>query len=628
MSRNVRSVLAIATILAAPSLALGQTSGKPVYQQASLVTSSRLQGLVRDEKGHAVGGAMISALAIGNGITGMQLSDANGRFQLPLPPGTYVVRANRAGYTSCRDQVLLPASRSLEYNITMTRQPGADADRPVMLAGAGGSATARPPAGAAAPKADASDADHPHDELAWRLRQLTRTALRDTAPVDVPDGRAQGFKPKSSLFDWVFVGSARAATSFLTNTPFTGQLNFLTSSMLAPAVGASPSALPRGIAYAVVGAPVGNRGDWTMRGSMNSGDGSSWAVLGEYQARAASTHAFRVGASYSLQSFTGGDPESLSSASGATRSAGGLYGFDRWRVTRGLELDYGVRLDRFDYVQRSELLSPRLGTRVAVLPGTYVIAFASQRMVAPGAEEFLPPVTGPWLPPERMFDPLGSNGFIAERVRRYELGLEHQFGSRALAVRHFHETSANQLVNLFALNGAPDFAALPGRYYVGSAGGVDVDGWDVRASGTLIGRLKGRVDYSVAHAHWLLDGDAALLALLAPSVAGRDLSRIHDLTTALEANVPETATRVSLVYRMNSAFSHTAAGQTSPGLGGRFDLQINQALPFQPIRGSRMELLFAMRSLFRDLREPGSMYDELLTVAPPMRVIGGLQIHF
>jgi hypothetical protein len=32
--------------------------------------------------------------------------------------------------------------------------------------------------------------------------------------------------------------------------------------------------------------------------------------------------------------------------------------------------------------------------------------------------------------------------------------------------------------------------------------------------------------------------------------------------------------------------------------------------------------------MFHDLREPGSMFDELLTVAPPLRVIGGLQIRF
>jgi hypothetical protein len=48
-----------------------------------------------------------------------------------------------------------------------------------------------------------------------------------------------------------------------------------------------------------------------------------------------------------------------------------------------------------------------------------------------------------------------------------------------------------------------------------------------------------------------------------------------------------------------------------------------------PFSGSaRWEVLVGMRNLFRDPNEAGSIYDELLVVHPPKRVIGGVLIKF
>jgi hypothetical protein len=61
---------------------------------------------------------------------------------------------------------------------------------------------------------------------------------------------------------------------------------------------------------------------------------------------------------------------------------------------------------------------------------------------------------------------------------------------------------------------------------------------------------------------------------------------------------------------------------------GRFDLRLHQALPYQPIRGASLEVLVAVRTLFRELGRGGSFYDELLTVSPPLRLMGGVQVRF
>ena len=60
---------------------------------------------------------------------------------------------------------------------------------------------------------------------------------------------------------------------------------------------------------------------------------------------------------------------------------------------------------------------------------------ASRNLVAPGAEEFLPPpADGPWLPPERTFSSLfgALRRMRAEDVRHLEIGFAHEFGREQL----------------------------------------------------------------------------------------------------------------------------------------------------------------------------------------------------
>jgi hypothetical protein len=56
-------------------------------------------------------------------------------------------------------------------------------------------------------------------------------------------------------------------------------------------------------------------------------------------------------------------------------------------------------------------------------------------------------------------------------------------------------------------------------------------------------------------------------------------------------------------------------------------VQINQALPFD-LAGTRWEVLVGVRNLFRDPNDPASVYDELLVVKPPKRVVGGFLVRF
>lgn len=619
MSRPVAFVLAAAAAaVAAPSFAQVSRAPRPVTVEASS-RSGVVQGVVRDDRGAVVSGVAVTAIGTSQA---QARTDITGTFSLPLVPGDYVLRATRDGYVSpYREWVRIGASARLERNITITRQPGLP-DRPVLLASAA----------LASPNTMAEREPSPPPQvantslMAWYLRHLPRTILRD----GTSDPRRADYRNLPSFLDWVVTESARATTSFFADTDFSGHVDFLTTNAMSSSQGWLPAGRPRGIANIAVGAPVGVHGDWRVRGAMSTGGLASWVVLGEYEARDARTHAFRAGMSYGSQRPADMASVALLQTADRSRSVASVFAHDRWRLRPGIELDYGLRLDRFDYVEGQHFITPRVGARVAVAPRTFVTALALRAAVAPGLDEFLPPPSaGPWLPPERTFAALVPGApFRFERVVRYEAGVEHDFGvighPRTIGVRWFHESSRDQLATLFGV----DPEGTTGHYYVGTLGNVSLDGWAVRLSGHFTTRIRASVDYSISRARWAFGHDVAAINRVMPSAVRPERERLHDVTSTFEATIPETETRVFVAYRLNSAFAHAAADGLSPMVDGRFNVQLRQALPIQPITGSHVEFLVSVSNLFRDPQHAGSFYDELLTVRTPRRVMGGVQVRF
>ena len=179
-------------------------------------------------------------------------------------------------------------------------------------------------------------------------------------------------------------------------------------------------------------------------------------------------------------------------------------------------------------------------------------------------------------------------------------------------------------MTLFGLS-PPGTSRSVGHYFVGNAGSLAADGWAVRLDARSSSRIHGSVHYSVTRARWLGRGDLDSILPVAPSAVRADDEDIHDLTGSFNADIAETATRVLVVYKLNSAF--TRSTNTAPGLDGRFQVQINQALPVA-FAGTKWEVLVGLRNLFRDPTDPGSVYDELLVVRPPKRLVGGFLVRF
>ena len=116
--------------------------------------------------------------------------------------------------------------------------------------------------------------------------------------------------------------------------------------------------------------------------------------------------------------------------------------------------------------------------------------------------------------------------------------------------------------------------------------------------------------------------------MVAPSVVRSAPEQIHDVATSIETDVPETSTRVVVLYRVSNGFAAPSAASDRPALDARFDVQVRQSLPFMDFSTAKWEMLVGVRNFFRDSAPDQSIYDELLVVRPPKRIVGGLTLKF
>jgi hypothetical protein len=583
------------------------------------VETGFIEGTVTDELGKPLDGAVVSALG---GTTAFAVSDKLGHYSLKqLPPGPYLVRAHLAGFLAARSAMVnvRPAGRSAS-SFTLRREGATNAPRITEAAVAA--------IGAAPGDTGAKPEDRNESELGWRLRHLKRGVLRNAA-FGGPARDDDWFITDSFEFiGRAFGTSAKATRALFSDLSIGGQVNLLTTGAFDNPLQLLQLERTNGVAFFSVGAPVGTHGDWTVRAAMNQSDLSSWMLAGNYVVKAQVPHRYRFGMSYSLQRYEGGNTAALMAVADTARNVGSVFAYDEWQISRYVSVGYGANYAHYDYLRGPSLFSPRLSTTFSPSKAWRVRASASREVSAPGAEEFLPPSSAEYLPPQRTFSPISSAGIRTQALQNYELGLERVLNGAALAMRVFDQRINDQTVTVFGFR--RDTPSSLGHYYVGAAGDATVRGVGFTFTHALSSNVRGSVDYSVASADWTgavtPPVEYAVLSRWVPS-AVRSKERIHDVTTSLETEIPYSATRVVVLYKLNDAF---AAAETidPPGFGARFDVRVTQSLPFMKFRTSQWEMLVGVRNLFHESLENASVYDELLVVRPPKRLIGGLTVKF
>jgi len=639
MTRWIPAAAIAAFVLGAPAV-YAQATAKEAVAHRSAFPAGVIEGRVLDDSMSPVVGAMVSVVGR---TTAAATTDRDGRYSLrALPYGPYILSVHSRGFFKSRGRtVQLTASKVLIPEIQLARaqklgsepratppaKPQAErlAEATVVqatqLAGFGTPADPSEPAATA----DASDEveDTARSETAWRLRHLPRSILRDVATDAVWAANEAQESP------WFSRQSAAAMVpiAFFSDLPLSGQFNLMTMESFDRPGEIFVEQAPRSVAFVSVNTRAAG-GAWSMQGAMTQGDLSSWIVAGSYKSIESTNHAYEFGLSYSTQRYDGGNAAALGAIRDSARNVGSVYGFDEWTVSPRLVLGYGATYARYDYLPDSGVWSPRFTVTIPA-EGFRLKALISRKGLVPGAEEFAPSVTGVWLPPERTFSSLAHDGrFTPEHVRHAQVSVERDIASGiTVSLRGFDQRINNQLIELFDTVPGGAAAAL-GHYYVATAGDIDARGWGAAMTHEVPGYVRGTIEYTVTEALWDPSSDTSL-ARVVRSMPGTSSERIHDLQTTIAATIPQTATRVYAKYRVNTAFwSGEPDVMLRSSANARFNVRVNQSLPFLRFSSAEWEALVDVRNMFREADPDSSMYDEVFAIRAPKRIVGGLQVRF
>ena len=194
-------------------------------------------------------------------------------------------------------------------------------------------------------------------------------------------------------------------------------------------------------------------------------------------------------------------------------------------------------------------------------------------------------------------------------------------------MRGFEQRIDNQLIEIFdTVPGArkpPSVTITSPRH-----GDIDARGWGAAMTQELPGYVRGRLEYTVTEAVWDPSSDMSI-ARAVRSIPVTASERIHDLQTSIEATIPQTSTRVYAKYRVNTGFWN---GQPDVSMRSssntRFNIRVNQSLPFLRFSNADWEALVDVRNMFREGDADSSVYDEVFAIRAPKRIVGGLQVRF
>jgi hypothetical protein len=620
-----------------PRAAAPSPSPAPVLITASLA-SGWIEGLVTDDRHQPVAGAAVTAQ--GRDLLIIE-TDRTGRFELRgIPAGTYLLRVQGRGYAASRREfVQVVPSRGTHFDVQLRRAAApaiAPAESMVMAAGVGlASATAVTASQPTAEPEPVEPVPHDHSSAAWRLRHAKRSVLRDTTArigdVSALDGEAL-WRDRADPAGWL-AGVGPAPITALLDGTLSGRVQLLTTGAFEqPFEAFTMDETPAGIAFVHLTGPLSTRTTWSVEAATARGGVSSWFVGGSYATVVADRHGVEVHSSYSRQRSAAASGIRVFGIEDDDRSAGGVQVVDHWTISPRLMLDVGGRYARYDYLRDPGLFSPTVTASFSPAGRTWVRVTATRDMTAPGAEEFVPQAYGSMtLPPQRTFSALVSGAPLeGQETRHLDIAIEQDVADYRLAFRHFRQDVDGQLVTIFD----PGLAKGQRRadlshYAVASVGDFAASGFGVGVSRPLGTHLRGGVEYRTSDGGWAGGDDAAAVGPVAPSAVRVGRERLHDVTMRVDAAAPRTGTRFSAACRFNTLFTRGQVDEAEPGRATRFDVQVYQGVPFLNGEAAQVELVFGVRNLIRSGLEAGtSIYDELLVVRPPTRVVGGVTVQF
>src|SRR5205823_4361328 len=218
----------------------------------------------------------------------------------------YLVRAHLQGYVPARARIVQVTTSSRDISIALTKVTGKSDQPQVLQAGLGGD-------GQDPSTSDDNDTED-HSEIAWRLRHLRRSVLKDVDRAVIPPANDGSFMEDSlAALAKAVGGPVRFASDFISDLPLNGQINLLTTASFdrPQNLFSLQNTLPSSVAFVSLTAPT-TTGKWDVRGGTTQGDLSSWIVAGSYSWQpVGSSHSYHAGMSYAMQRYLGGNADAL-----------------------------------------------------------------------------------------------------------------------------------------------------------------------------------------------------------------------------------------------------------------------------------------------------------------------------
>jgi hypothetical protein len=451
---------------------------------------------------------------------------------------------------------------------------------------------------AEAAKADGGDSATAKDadttslrELQWLIRHKRRSAL---------ESRSQG--PATEDAD----------------APPTGLLGSLlpdmagTLQVLASSVGDDIPSESQPSSWSVVNlnGRIADSGHWSLSGLVAERESATWRMAGEFVFEPGGGHAVEVGTGYGTRALR---PYPYAGASASLDRGVGAVSFqDRWQIDDRVAATVGGRFSYAGFLERSNQTDRMFGLEFRRDARTRIRGTARSHTLVPGGDVLT--VATISSSPAVAFAVL-DEGLRAERVLRYELAVDQEYGDYSIEAHTFYESIHDQLVNSFSEGGT----LLPHALNVSNGGWVGTRGVGLKLGRRFGDALQGSMTYTYGHS-WRPEAVATQ-----PMLAFQQ-GNFHDLAARVETMIEGTDTRVIAFCRVN----RLASPELREGslVNTRFDVQVSQGLPFLgAITRADWDVLVAVRNLFYEASE-GGILDELTVAHPPKRVLGGISVRF
>jgi TonB dependent receptor len=461
------------------------------------------------------------------------------------------------------------------------------------------------------------------ERFKWTIKMAERNPLRDEVGVTAIDNEA----PESD-------GLLAALRSFQQANGIEGEVSYLS-------VGSGrQDILTHQMAQVAVQGRLEDTGSWSFNGNYLDGLRSSYLARGGVQYELFN-HDLDVRFSANDLIFAE-YPELLSrqriarfvqSADSSTeedsRWITNISVDDYWPIQDRIQIEYGVRVDYYGYLQDTVHYSPHLGASIDLAPGITVHGTFFRNASAPGN---LAPESDGFhsYVHEIAFVPYGTT-LNPEIAQGFESGVDVAGDDYHLAVVYTYQNVEDKVATVDVRNTPVSLQLQSLRpFVIFNATSQESHGVEAEFEKRLSHFLTARASYNITQTIpiYIVEKGAFSEGQMYFRL-GEKSEDYHDVQAGIRADIQQTNTRVAANWKWSSG-SPLIFGRNASGALSALDLEVYQGIPFQVFSETDLKLLVAVQNILdREQASTGNAdYYRALQYDQPRVIAGGVLVQF